>query len=73
MLKLAKYQDMKGKKEDDNGKSKSIRESMHANQSADSLVHVELKQRTNCSRSQSMPVKETGPNISARPAETESP
>ena len=67
------YQDMKGKKEDDNGKSKSIRESMHANQFADLLVHVELEQRTNCSRSQSMPVKETGPNISARPAETESP
>ena len=55
-----KYQDMKGKKEDDNGKPKSIRESMHANQFADLLVHVELEQRTNCSRSQLMPVKETG-------------
>ena len=51
---------MKGKKEDDNGKPKSINESMHANQFADLIVHVELEQRTNCSRSQSMPVKETG-------------
>ena len=51
---------MKGKKEDDNGKTKFIKESMHANQFADLLVHVELEQRRNCSRSQSMPVKETG-------------
>ena len=64
---------MKGKKEDDNGKSKSISESMHTKQFADLLLHVELEQRTNCTRPQSMPVKETGPNISARPAETESP
>ena len=64
---------MKGKKEDDNDKTKFIKESMHANQFADCLVHVELEQRTNCTRPQSMPVKETGPNISARPAETESP
>ena len=70
---MVSYQDMKGNKEDDISKPKSIRESTHANQSADLLVHVELKQRTNCSRSQSMPVKETGPNVSARPAETESP
>ena len=54
------YHDMKGKKEDDNGKPKSINESMHANQFADLIVHVELEQRTNCSRSQSMPGKETG-------------
>ena len=57
---IDEYQDMKGKKEDDNGKSKSINKSMHANQFADLIVHVELEQRTNCSRSQSMPVKETG-------------
>ena len=67
------YQDMKGKKEDDNGESKVIRESMHASQFANLIVHVEPEQRTNCPRPQSMPEKETGPDISARPAETESP
>ena len=69
----AHYQDMKGKKEDDNEESKVIRESMHANQFANLIVHVEPEQRTNCPRPQSMPEKETGPDISARPAETESP
>ena len=64
---------MKGKKEDDNGESKVIRESMHANQFANLIVHVEPEQRTNCPKPQSIPEKETGPNISARPAETESP
>ena len=50
---------MKGKKEDDNGKPKSIKESMHANQFTDLLVHVELEQLRNYSKPQSMPVKET--------------
>ena len=47
-----KYQDMKGKKEDDNGKPKSTNES---------IVNVELEQLSNCSRFQSKPKKETGP------------
>ena len=57
---IDEYQDMKGKKEDDNGKSKSTNESMRVNHFADLLVHVELEQLSNCSRFQSKPVKETG-------------
>ena len=56
---IDEYQDMKGKKEDDNGKTKFIKESMHANQFTDLLVHVELEQLRNYSKPQSMPVKET--------------
>ena len=57
---IDEYQDMKGKKEDDNGKPKSTNESMRVNHFADLLVHVELEQLSNCSRFQSKPVKETG-------------
>ena len=64
---------MKGKKEDDNEESKVIRESMHANQFANLIVHVEPEQGTNSPRPQSMPEKGTGQDVSARPAETESP
>ena len=55
---IDEYQDMKGKKEDDNDKSKSISESMHTKQFDDPLLHVELEQRTNCTRPQSMPVRD---------------
>ena len=50
---------MKGKKEDDNDKTKFIKESMHANQFADLVAHAEPEQQRSCSRSQSMSVKET--------------
>ena len=51
---------MKGKEEDDDGKPKSVNESMQINQLVDLLVHVELEQIPNCSRFQSNPVKGGG-------------
>ena len=59
---------MNGKREDDNSRSKSISESLHTKQFANPVLHVDLEQRTNCIRPQSIPIKETGPNICARPA-----
>ena len=51
---------MKGKKEDDDNKPKSINESTRVNHFADLLVHVELEQLSNCSRIQPESVKEEG-------------
>ena len=70
---IDEYHNMKGKREDDNSRSKSISESLHTKQFANPPLHVEQEQRTNCPRPQSMPTTETGPNISARPAGTGNP
>ena len=59
---------MKEKREDDNSRPKSVSENLYAKQFNNPQLHVEQEQRTNCTRPQSMPTTETGPNISARPA-----
>ena len=62
------YHNMKGKREDDNSRPKSISENLYTKQFANPPLHVEQEQRTNCTRPQSMSTKETEPNITARPA-----
>ena len=59
---------MKGKREDDNSRPKSISENLYTKQFANPPLHVEQEQRSNCTRPQSMSTKETEPNITARPA-----
>ena len=54
------YHNMKGKKEDDDNRSKSTNESTRANHFADQLVHVELQQLSDCSRIQPKSVREEG-------------
>ena len=54
------YQDMKGKNEDDDEKTNSIKESTHTNQFTDLVAQAELKQQRSCSKSQLMSVKGTG-------------
>ena len=65
---IDEYHNMKGKREDDNSRPKSISENLYTKQFANPPLHVEQEQQTNCTRPQSMPTTETGPNISARPA-----
>ena len=62
------YHNMKGKREDNNNRPKSISENLYTKQFANPPSHVEYEQRTNCTRPQSMSTKETEPYISARPA-----
>ena len=57
---IDEYQDMKGKNEDDDDKTNSIKESTHTNQFADLVAQAQLKQQRSCSKSQLMSVKGTG-------------
>ena len=44
------YQDMEGKNKDDDDKTNSTKESMHANQFADLVAQPGLEQQRSCSR-----------------------
>ena len=54
------YQDIEGKNKDDSSKTKSIKESLHANQLADWFVQVKREQQRNCPESQSISVRAMG-------------
>ena len=51
---------MEGKNKNDDDKTNSTKESMHANQFADLITQPGLEQQRSCSRYQSMSVKGTG-------------